>query len=280
MQIAHFFNVTVKDPVGEKCGLPKRVSSPQAGRIVGGASSNKGAHPWMALILIQDKGNQLSMCGGNLVSEDTVLTAAHCLQDAPLSGIRIKLGKYHRHQNDTEEMEYGVARVAIPSTFGNPRNYHDDIAVVTLDRKVEFTDYILPICLPYRGFLNSAGGASKTIGTVAGWGRLGSNVNSGYADHLMEVTLPIQDFVTCRKSHPNQVTDSMFCAGEPQGGKDSCFGDSGGPFEVVRDGRTYLAGIVSWGDSGGCAKPDLYGFYTKVEKFVSQKNNLIKFAFL
>jgi len=62
---------------------------------------------------------------------------------------------------------------------------------------------------------------------------------------------------------PELITDNMICAGFFEGGKDACYGDSGGPF-VVRDGHGgwKQVGIVASGD--GCAKPEGYGIYTRV----------------
>lgn len=66
-----------------------------------------------------------------------------------------------------------------------------------------------------------------------------------------------------------QVTENMLCAGATTGGvsRDACDGDSGGPLVAESEGRWYLLGIVSWGDSVLCGTKGSYGFYTKVNRF-------------
>ncbi|TRY84523.1 hypothetical protein DNTS_001284 [Danionella cerebrum] len=75
-------------------------------------------------------------------------------------------------------------------------------------------------------------------------------------DNTLQLT--IADHGACHNSYPGMITDTMFCAGYLEGGKDSCQGDSGGP--VVCNGE--LQGIVSWGY--GCAQKDNPGVYGKV----------------
>ena len=97
---------------------------------------------------------------------------------------------------------------------------------------------------------------------VAGWGRMNEE---DYPEHLLEVEVPIMDLEKCKANYDPEyegmVTDFNFCAGRK--GKDSCFGDSGGP--MICDGK--LAGIVSFGPKGECGNEDLPGVYTDVSIF-------------
>ncbi|KAK3739891.1 hypothetical protein QZH41_007738 [Actinostola sp. cb2023] len=63
------------------------------------------------------------------------------------------------------------------------------------------------------------------------------------------------------KSYPNEIDDTMICAGLQQGGIDACQGDSGGPMVCETAGRFYLHGATSWGY--GCAYPDKFIFAFK-----------------
>jgi secreted trypsin-like serine protease len=107
------------------------------------------------------------------------------------------------------------------------------------------------------------------LATVTGWGTRSEGAPD-YPDELYEVQVPIVDQSTCEfvyGSIGDDITGNMLCAGLPQGGKDSCYGDSGGPL-IVPDGSGgfKLAGIVSWGE--GCAQPGFPGVYTRVANFV------------
>ena len=75
----------------------------------------------------------------------------------------------------------------------------------------------------------------------------------------------------CDKAYPNQLHDSMICAGLDQGGIDSCQGDSGGPMVCKTGGKYYLQGATSWGY--GCASPGKFGVYAKVKNLLQWLNN-------
>lgn len=107
------------------------------------------------------------------------------------------------------------------------------------------------------------------------------------ANKLRYILLPVVDGDECRDSvnrakaaMPTEtipvLTDNMFCAGLPEGGKDSCSGDSGGAY-VLMDGSTkrfWAAGIVSWGV--GCGQTGRYGVYTRVAKYISWINKTME----
>lgn len=96
------------------------------------------------------------------------------------------------------------------------------------------------------------------------------------ADYLRYIRLPIVDQKVCRESidkvrlthsDVSSLTENMFCAGLPEGGKDTCQGDSGSGFVMKNNGVLYAAGIVSWGVD--CGKPGRYGVYTRISRYAN-----------
>lgn len=124
--------------------------------------------------------------------------------------------------------------------------------------------------------------ASLVSRLVSGFGVTESKGGLSLRNTMKYVQLPVVDDEMCsasidlakrtRKDVPS-LTSNMFCAGLPEGGKDSCQGDSGGPFTLQHDGRAWAAGIVSWGVD--CGKQGTYGVYTKVDNYVDWINNTI-----
>lgn len=93
-------------------------------------------------------------------------------------------------------------------------------------------------------------------------------------NQLNYVQLPVVSQQTCSNSFNFLkrertgipiLSDNMFCAGVPEGGKDSCQGDSGGPYAMEENGKFWVGGIVSWGVD--CGQPGKYGVYTKVANY-------------
>ncbi|EGV96080.1 Mannan-binding lectin serine protease 1 [Cricetulus griseus] len=94
------------------------------------------------------------------------------------------------------------------------------------------------------------------------------NLGVGTNDSLVfQIEIPTVNHDTCQKAYTplkKKVTKDMICAGEREGGKDSCAGDSGGPMVTKDEGRDqwYLVGVVSWGED--CGKKDRYGVYSYI----------------
>lgn len=117
---------------------------------------------------------------------------------------------------------------------------------------------------------------------MSGFGLTGSKITRILTNTLKYVQLPVVDYDTCNASVASakrtrtnvpSLTRNMFCAGFPEGGRDSCQGDSGGPYTLHDDGHFWAAGIVSWGVD--CGMQGTYGVYTKVDNYLDWINNTI-----
>ncbi|KGL78596.1 Ovochymase-1, partial [Tinamus guttatus] len=195
-------------------------------------------------------------CGGSLVREDVVITAAHCvanLEQKLLGRLVVTVGEHRLRQADREEQSIPVSRVAVHPGFEARRYPHRDVAVLRLQRPARTGDEVHPICLPHRDEDFEAG----TLCVASGWGKMSEGAGEPAAV-LQEVELPLIDDETCGAllrdaDLPAPPRGSVLCAGFPDGGKDSCQGDSGGPLACMRpSGAWTLAGVVSWGV--GCAR--------------------------
>uniref|UniRef100_A0A8D0G844 Vitamin K-dependent protein C n=1 Tax=Sphenodon punctatus TaxID=8508 RepID=A0A8D0G844_SPHPU len=135
------------------------------------------------------------------------------------------------------------------------QTYDYDIALIKLKNPIQFSEYVLPACLPDADF----------IGTVSGFGRTHEKRRTSTTLQMLKV--PFIDRDTCMRSSSFDITQNMFCAGYHSNPKDACQGDSGGPHVTEYRGTYFVTGIVSWGE--GCAREGKYGIYTKVSKFHS-----------
>lgn len=250
-----------------ECGIPKMFSKAQT-RIVGGKNAPFGKWPWQVSVRRTSffGFSSTHRCGGAILSEIWIATAGHCVDDLLTSQIRIRVGEYDFStvQESYPYVERSVTRKVVHPKY-NFSTYEYDLALVQLEKELDFAPHISPICLP-----PSDDSLVGHNGTVTGWGRLSEG--GTLPSVLQEVQVPIVSNNYCksmflRAGRHEIIPDVFLCAGHEGGGRDSCQGDSGGPLQVKgQDGRYFLAGIISWGI--GCAEANLPGVCTRISKFV------------
>ncbi|NXI32290.1 FA9 factor, partial [Sterrhoptilus dennistouni] len=229
-------------------------------RVVGGSDSMKGEVPWQVL-LVNSEG--LGFCGGSIINEKWVVTAAHCLKPEYIHNLTAVAGEHDARSDDHMEQWRKVVRLLPHPTYNASINeYHNDIALLELDQPLTFNSYVTPICLGSHEFTNAL--LKQGVGTVSGWGK--QLFRGRKATTLQVLKVPFVDWPTCFKSTSTTILKNMFCAGFRSGGRDICEGDSGGPYTTEIEGTWFLTGITSWGEE--CALPGKYGIYTRVSKYV------------
>lgn len=175
----------------------------------------------------------------------------------------VSAGEHNVESDDHTEQRRKVVRLLPHPTYNATINeFHNDIALLELDQPLTFNSYVTPICLGSREFTNAL--LKQGVGTVSGWGK--QLFRGRKATTLQVLKVPFVDRPTCLKSTSTIILQNMFCAGFPSGGRDTCEGDSGGPYTTEIEGTWFLTGITSWGEE--CALPGKYGIYTRVSKYV------------
>ncbi|XP_072948636.1 trypsin-like [Epargyreus clarus] len=242
----------------------------RTGKIVGGSETPYGAFPWQVEIqmLDPDKLNFEHHCGGAVIAERLVLSAAHCFDKQPLQldHIRLVVGEHRLKVLDKHENRFLAEKVVPHPDFRRNGPHSNDIALIVVSRGgsgVQFNSHVRPICLP--GPRDTAAWCA-----VSGWG-LQAEGTETFAPVLRAAAVPVMDLATCRKSQvlggrQQAILDSMVCAGSLSGGVDACRGDSGGPLACLNSNRWQLHGVVSWGS--GCARKARPGVYTRVASYL------------
>ncbi|CAL4117136.1 unnamed protein product [Meganyctiphanes norvegica] len=284
------------DPV--KCGIESKAPT----RIVNGVDVNVARkYSWQVGLKDSKQEAEKYFCGGTIITDKHILTAAHCMfiggcpvKEAKRKVIFVGIGDHRQEQTTDNHPDFlePVRSIKItPHPEYSCATVENDVAIIELSRPIDLlkhADFIHPICLPnddsktYRGL----------TATVTGWGSLVGYDPSDLLlppppvlpNILQEAQVSIQPNSKCKRQYknilesipvtaenrPKDIKDSMICTrnngGFDGGGKGPCMGDSGGPLTVKEDGKHVQVGQVSFGL--GCASKGSPAIYQRTSKFL------------
>ena len=227
-----------------------------------------------------------------------VLTAAHCVTGGgteSLGGVRVGEHDLRQDPDCTEDhgapcpsvQNLGIEKVIHHPGYNKPGKFMNDIALLKLDRDIEYNKMVQPVCLPwwddhedYTKTVSFAG--HKTVIEVAGWGFTGPGGRHGAAQVLQFLEVPIFEQERCKETYKQRgatLEKNQLCAGGVPG-EDSCNGDSGSGLmrkvsipvtvgdTVIFETRSQLIGAVSFGPSY-CGTKGVPGVYARVNSYLS-----------
>jgi len=253
--------------------IPFQLDRSKIARIVNGERATVGEHPWqVALFYDLEDPYGSHFCGGSLIDDRWVISAAHCFTP----GDTFYLGIGFVDLNDPCSGQVRASSgLFIHEAFNSPIFFNNDIALIKVDAPFDLSACGTK-CATIE-MLTSSDEADiipdDTSVAVSGWGYL-DFAEETTSQYLYDTTVEI---INCADTEllSTDFNDNMICAADPDYDTDACLGDSGGPLTAIGpDGSTrLLAGLVSWGFE--CAVEGYPGVYTRVANYTTWVNDTL-----
>ena len=244
--------------------LAAATASPSSA-VVGGTDAAPGEFPSVAEIQFGAPGIAWFGCTGTLIDSTHVLSAGHCasitkagLVSSPAAWPPTNIAVWIGSNRAGEGEEASVSSVDIPPEYLGLTD-RNDLSILTLSEPSSMAP------------TQVAGAAERSIwnpgvlATIAGWGV--TEEDGDAPDTLQKAQVPITTDEYCESAYSDEEgwdfdSETMVCAGYPEGGVDTCQGDSGGPLFADSGGVRRVVGVTSWGN--GCAREGFPGVYARV----------------
>jgi len=237
--------------------------------VIGGKEAEMNSLPWQAALGERDgSGDTEWFCGGAFIGENLVMTAAHCTKGNYRLDV-VRLGAHNLSlDNEPGAEDFLVKKVVSHPQYSKVPIPINDIALLVLDTpngEISLSSKVYPVCLPSPGDRLPPGAPVN----ATGWGA--RSERGDFPDTLHTVSVELLPYTPCAESYKNltgeEIGPDILCAGTPEGGRDSCGGDSGGAL-IHEDPATETwtaVGVVSVGFR--CAVKGFPGLYSKVSSY-------------
>jgi hypothetical protein len=236
--------------------------------IFNGEVTTPHEYPWAAALVYEtaNRDSQMILCGGAIVSETVIVTAAHCMASFRGHSLtKVRIG--HANTSSPWVVDMEVESFVTYPGFGKNLTLFNDLALIKLVKPIEFDVGARPVCLPKPDMIDEelVNGMIK----VAGWG---ANENSSHSELLLQLDVNYVKPEVCEAEFQAHVPafmllDTQMCA-KGRLGSDSCRGDSGGPLMLLDEftGHIRIVGVTSFGTSN--CDSSVPGVYTRLTKYL------------
>ncbi|XP_076664976.1 chymotrypsin-2-like [Andrena cerasifolii] len=223
-------------------------------KIIGGTVAKPGEIPYQVALVDLKSGTHF--CGGSILNEDYVITAAHCVKGKSPTSFKVIAGTVDLSKAASEE--HSAKEIHIHENYHSKDSWVNDIALIKVETRFVKSALISFVPMPAPGELVKTNDSA----IVSGFGRLAYNGDKTDLLHWVDIRIASQDY--CKTVYKGSATiyDTHVCAYDPTAVRGHCKGDSGGPLTV--NGK--LAGLVSW--SHDCADTVYPSVYTRVSSYI------------
>lgn len=258
-----------RDPAFNLREAAKRIDKARFGRIVGGEIVSPNIHPYQAGLLIRINMVLTSLCGGSLISNRAVLTAATCIHQT--QNTHVILGAHQLTANEPFQQR----QMVMPNGYrihGNyePETFANNIAILILPNVVTITTHVQIAIMPPLGNTEQFAGE---LATVSGWGRT-SATSTATSPVLRSVANPVLTNAVCANAIQAPIVFAGTLCLQTAAGRGTCVGDMGGPLTVARIPNRFLIGVASFhGDNCEAGVPAGFSRVTFFRQWIQDNMN-------
>ncbi|XP_011505737.1 PREDICTED: chymotrypsin-2-like [Ceratosolen solmsi marchali] len=224
----------------------KELANAKIVKVVGGENAVIRDFPYIASL--RQHNERHHFCGGVIISNRHIITAAHCVYDIENDGFKVYVGTSNSSLFSIPF--YNVKNVKMHPEFIGKENtewkLYNDIAIITVDPCIKFNEFQNKIKLPTSNI------GPDNVGVIIGWGKISYPIGIPY-EILQKATTKTVSNAECAVSYPNSIRNEQICVYEAPG-IGTCHGDSGGPFVI----NGTLIGISSYSKPCALGHPDVY----------------------